>query len=125
MGFYRDQKRKDWIYRFQYQGKNYGGRGFKTKKEAMAAREIRKKELQDQQPEVIGMAFSEACDNYLDFAKRRFTIGVFKHKKYVYKCFYQYIGGDITIEDITAEIVVKYLSTRHSNNNYNVQRKEL
>ena len=44
MGFYKDPKRKDWIYRFQYQGKNYGGRGFPTKKAAMAAREERKKE---------------------------------------------------------------------------------
>jgi integrase len=125
MGFCKDPKRKDWIYRFQYQGKNYGSRGFKTKKEALAAREVRKKELKDQLPEVIGMAFSEACDTYLDFAKRRFVIGVYKHKKYVYKCFYHFLGGDIPLENITTETVSKYLATRHSNNNYNVHRKEL
>jgi len=125
MGFYKDPKRKDWIYRFQYQGKNYGSRGFKTKKEALAAREVRKKELKDQLPEVTGMAFSEACDTYLDFAKRRFVIGVYKHKKYVYKCFYNFLGGDIPLEDITTEMISKYLATRHSNNNYNVHRKEL
>jgi integrase len=125
MGFYKDQKRKDWIYRFQYQGKNYGRRGFKTKKEAMAAREIQKKELKEQPPEVTGMAFSEACDMYLDFAQRKFVDGVYKYKMYVYKCFYQFMGGDCSIIDITPEMVSKYLATRHSNNNYNVHRREL
>ncbi len=125
MGFYKDPKRKDWIYRFQYLGKNYGGRGFTTKKEAMAAREDRKRELKNQRPKVTGMAFSEACDIYLDFAKRRFVVGVFKHKKYVYKCFYQFIGGDLPLINITTEMVSKYLATRHSNNNYNVHRKQL
>ena len=125
MGFYKDPKRKDWIYKFQYLGKNYGGRGFTTKKAAMAAREDRKRELKDQRPEVTGMAFSEACDIYLDFAERRFVVGVYKHKKYVYKCFYHFLGGDIPLENITTEIVSKYLATRHSNNNYNVHRKEL
>jgi len=125
MGFYKDPKRKDWIYRFQYQGKNYGGRGFKTKKEALAAREVRKKELKNQLPEVTGMAFSEACDAYLDFAKRRFVVSTYKYKKSVYKSFYNFLGGDVPLKDITTEIVSKYLATRHSNNNYNVHRKEL
>ena len=125
MGFYKDPKRKDWIYRFQYQGKNYGGRGFKTKKEALAAREVRKKELKNQLPEITGMAFSEACNLYLDFAERRFVPGVFKYKKYVYGNFYKALGGDIPIIDITAEIIIRYLQTRHSNNNYNVHRREL
>ncbi|MCK5100245.1 MAG: site-specific integrase [Desulfobacteraceae bacterium] len=125
MGFYKDPKRKDWIYRFQYLGKNYGGRGFKTKKEAMAAREARKIELRHQQPEATGMAFSEACDTYLDFAKRRFVVGVYKHKKFVYKCFFEFLGGDIPLIDVTTEMVSKYLATRHSNNNYNVHRKQL
>jgi len=125
MGFYRDPKRKDWIYKFQYLGKNYGGRGFTTKKEAMAAREDRKKELKDQRPEVTGMAFSEACDIYLDFAERRFVVGVYKYKKYVYKKFYHFLGGDLPLKNITTEMVSKYLATRHSNNNYNVHRREL
>jgi integrase len=125
MGFYKDPKRKDWIYRFQYLGKNYGGRGFTTKKEAMAAREDRRRGLKDHRPEVTGMAFSEACDIYLDFAKRRFVVGVYKHKKYVYKCFYQFLGGDLPLLNITTEMVSKYLATRNSNNNYNVHRKQL
>jgi len=125
MGFYKDPKRKDWIYRFQYLGKNYGGRGFTTKKEAMAAREDRKRKLKNQQPEATGMAFSEACDMYLDHAQRKFVAGVYKYKKYVYKCFYQFMGGDHPITDIRPEMVSKYLATRHSNNNYNVHRREL
>lgn len=125
MGFYRDKKRKDWIYKFQYQGKNYGGRGFSTKKDAMAAREERKKELKQQHPVVTGMAFSEVCDMYLDFAQRKFAVETYKYKTYVYKSFYQFMGGDHPIIDITPEMVSKYLATRHSNNNYNVHRREL
>jgi len=125
MGFYKDPKRKDWIYRFQYQGKNYGGRGFSTKKEAMASREERKKEIKQQRPEATGMAFSEACDMYLDHAQRKFVVGVYKYKTYVYRCFYQFMGGDHPIIDITPEMVSKYLATRDSNNNYNVHRREL
>lgn len=125
MGFYKDPKRKDWIYRFQYLGKNYGGRGFKTKKEAVAARETKRTTLKYQMPEAIGITFSEACDLYLDFAQRRFTIGVYKYKRYVYKCFYQFIGGDICLTEITPKLIAEYLITRHSNNNYNVHRREL
>ncbi|MCG7851038.1 MAG: pyridoxal-phosphate dependent enzyme [Methanosarcinaceae archaeon] len=42
---------------------------------------------------------------YLDFAERRFVVGVFKHKKYVYKCFYQFLGGDIPIINVTTEMI--------------------
>jgi integrase len=125
MGLWKDKIRKHWCYCFQYQNKSYAGRGFKNKREAETAKVIRREQLKHQPPEAIAMAFSEACNTYLDFAERRFVVGVYKHKKFVYKCFFQFLGGDMPLENITTEMVSKYLATRHSNNNYNVHRKEL
>lgn len=76
-------------------------------------------------PEKIGMAFSEASNKYLDFAERRFAYETYKYKAYVYKTFFNFLGKDFAIHEITSSMISSYLATRHSNNNYNVHRREL
>lgn len=125
MGLWKDKTRKHWCYSFQYQGESYAARGFINRREAEAARVKRRQEIKYPKTKELGMAFSEACNTYLDFAERRFVVGVYKHKKYVYECLYKFLGGDTPIINLTAEVISKYLATRHSNNNYNVHRKEL
>jgi len=123
MGLWKDKTRKHWRYSFQYQNKTYTGRGFQTKRDAAAARERHRRELK--KPMKIGMAFSTACNQYLDYAERRFAEETFKYKKYVYKTFFNFLGSDFQIHEINTGMIVKYLETRHSNNNYNVHRREL
>ena len=124
MGLWKDKTRKHWCYSFQYQTRTHAGRGFQTKKEAVAAREEKRKELKNQ-PASIGMGYLEACNLYLDHALRKFSTGTYKHKKYVYKCFFEFMKNDLLLSDITPQIIQKYLSTRHSNHNYNAHRKNL
>ena len=125
MGLWKDKKRKDWCYKFQVQLKNYGSRGFSTKKEAVAARaEHRRRVLESTGRTPKSMGFREVASIYLDDAKRRFVVKTYKYKVSVFKAFLDY-HGDIAIEKITPVIVDSYLKTRHTNNNYNVHRKDL
>lgn len=125
MGLWKDKKRKDWCYKFQVQLKNYGSRGYSTKKEAIAARaEHRRRILENTGQTHKSMGFREVASIYLDDAQRRFVAKTYKYKVSVYKAFLDY-HGDIPIDKITPIIVDSYLKTRQTNNNYNVHRKDL
>ena len=125
MGLWKDKTRKDWCYKFQVNKKQYGSRGYSTKKEATAARaEHRKRVLESIKQTLPTMGFREVASLYLDDAKRRFVVKTYKYKSYVYKRFLQFYG-DIPIEKITTQQVDSYLKTRKSNYNFNVHRKEL
>jgi integrase len=124
MGLWKDKKRRDWAYDFQCKGKRYGGRGFRTKAEARAAREKRRKEIKTIKPTQHGMDFKTVASIYLDYCELKFVPKTYKYKAYVYKKFLKEIGN-ITITEITPHMIHTYLKTRHSNHNYNVHRKEI
>jgi hypothetical protein len=107
MGLWKDKTRKHWCYSFQYQGQSYAARGFKTKRAAAAAREDRRREVKT--PAKIGMAFSEASNQYLDFADRRFAPETYKYKRYVYKTFFAFLGKDFFMHEITSSMISSYL----------------
>ncbi|MBC2712898.1 MAG: site-specific integrase [Desulfosarcina sp.] len=126
MGFYRDPKRKDWVYRFQFRGNQYGGRGYKTKGAAVTAREDHRKKLNaEPAPEKTATAFSVVANEYLDEANRRFAKKTYQGKGYCYRIFMESLGGDRPITDISSVDVDRFLKTRPSNNNFNVHRKDL
>ena len=59
---WRDKNRKDWAYDFQYKGKRYGGRGFRTKADARTAMEKRRKEWKDAHPNAEGQRRGRLAD---------------------------------------------------------------
>ncbi len=125
MGLYKDKQRGDWIYRIDYQGKHYGGRGYKKKSEARAAMEEKRKAVRSPPgPIQTAMAFSVVANDYLDDAARRFAKKTYDYKKYVYRSFVGF-AGDLSVDQITPQTIHKYLSTRPTNSNYNSHRKDL
>lgn len=125
MGLWKDKKRKDWCYKFQVELKNYGSRGYSTKREAIAARaEHRRRVLENTGRTPKSMGFRDVASIYLDDAKRRFAFKTYKYKVSVYKAFLDF-HGDMPIDKVTPVIVDSYLKTRETNNNYNVHRKDL
>ena len=126
MGLWKDKNRKDWRYSFQYLGKIYAGGGHRTKADARKAREERRAEVKKNTLTQTrqGISFREVASIYLDDAERRFAEKTYKYKAYVYRSFLNY-HHDITISEITPQMLHSYLNTRPSNNNYNVHRKEL
>lgn len=124
MGFWKDKERKTWCYKFEFQKKGYGARGFKTKKEAIAAREKHRLEVKQNVQTHPSMGFREVASLYLDDAKLRFTVKTYKYKASVYKAFLSF-SGDREIGEFTSVEIDKYLKSRHSNHNFNVHRKEL
>lgn len=129
MGLWKDKPRNHWRYDFQYQGERYTGKGYPTKKEAAAAEAEKRKEIQ-KLPTLTGMGYLEACNLYLDYSVKAHADKTFKYKKFVYKTFAEYLGiitpeKDIPLVEITSKIISQYLQTRHSNNNFNVHRKDL
>ena len=80
MGLWKDKKRGDWAYDFQHKGKRYGGRGFRTKAEARAAREKRRREIQESKPIQKGMDFKTLASIYLDYAELKFAKKTYKYK---------------------------------------------
>ncbi len=124
MGLWKDKTRKHWCYSFQYQNVSYAARGFKTKRDAAAARAKRKEALK-KIPTSTAMGYLTVCNAYLDYSSRKHALKTFKYKKSVFKSFYRFLKKDFQIDEITPLMILKYLETRPSNNNYNVHRKEL
>ena len=123
----RDKKRNRWRGQVRYQGKPYRA-DFMTKKEAVAWEAEKRLEL-EKQPEPIqtGMDLLTFFNKYLDFSELRFTKKVFKEKKAL--CLR--VGaawGNVSVEDISSEMVNDYLQNiarMSSANRHNKDRKNL
>ncbi len=124
MGLWKDKKRGDWRYSFQCRGKVYAGGGFKTKAEARAAREERRKSLRQQTQTPIDTGFLQVANAYLDWSRRRHAEKTYKYKKMVFRSFLKF-HGNLPLKKITPQHLHAYLNTRPTNNNYNAHRKEL
>jgi hypothetical protein len=123
MGTWRDQITGKFKFKFQYKKRDYGGGGYKTKRDAVIACEKRRKEVTSPKPPP-GMALSTVVLRYCDHAERKFAKQTYFYKKSVYEQFLQLIG-DIDVTQIQPAHIESYLQTRPSNNSYNVHRKEL
>jgi len=124
MGLWKDRIRGDWRYSFKYQKKVYAGGGFTTKASARSAREERRKKVKETGKEPTPMLFSQAATEYLKWSERRHAEKTFAYKKTVFRNFISH-SGDTPFDKITSIMLHDYLSTRPSNHNYNVHRKEL
>ncbi|MFH1758782.1 MAG: site-specific integrase [Pseudomonadota bacterium] len=130
MGVWKDKAAGTWKFKFQMDGKVYGGGGHKNKKAAISAREQRKLQVKQdltsgsgkQTPTDTG--FREAASRYLDFSARRHAPKTYAYKAYVYDAFIKH-AGDLPITQIVPGVVQGYLTTRKTNSNYNRHRKDL
>ena len=58
----------------------------------------------EEQPTQTVMAFSEAANDYLDYAKRRFEPKVYDKKVFVFRGFLKH-AGDLTLNRVTVRSV--------------------
>ncbi|MFA5381845.1 MAG: tyrosine-type recombinase/integrase [Candidatus Micrarchaeia archaeon] len=114
-----------WRYEFEYLGERYGKAGFKTMREARAAEERHRKRLStpEKKAEIV-MVFSDASNEYLDFAKLRYVNKTYKEKVFVHRSFIEH-AGDLPLKEITALVIESYLKKRPSKPNWNKHRKNL
>lgn len=124
MSLWRDKKRGDWRYRFEINKQAFAGGGFRTKAEARSAREERRKKVSSPQPDQTPMPFSQVATEYLNWSERRHAEKTFQYKRTVFRSFIAH-AGDPPFHQITSLDLHDYLSTRPTNHNYNVHRKEL
>lgn len=125
MGIWKDKTRKDWRYSFQLQGQAYAGGGLESRREAMAAREERRKQIKASLKQTQrGMGFKEAASAYLDYSERKHAKATYEYKKLIYKTFLQ-SQGNLPIAEISPAIISNYLSTLPTNALYNARRKDL
>ncbi len=125
MGVWKDKTRKDWRYDFQYERERYAGGGHASRRDAMAAREARRKAVRQlPQTQKTATAFSDIAKKYLDYSERKHAPGTYKYKAYVLASFIKH-HGNLPFEDITPQQIHEYLNTRPSNHNYNAHKKDL
>ncbi|MDD5712232.1 MAG: tyrosine-type recombinase/integrase [Smithellaceae bacterium] len=127
MGIWKDKERRDWLYKFQYRGKQYGSRGFKTRREAEAARAKRREEARKEATPIetkAAIGFKAVANEYLDFAQRKFVNDVYVRKVNTYRGFIE-ANGDLPFDAITPQHVHTYLKRLTSNSLYNERRHEL
>jgi hypothetical protein len=115
---------KGWRYQFQWRGKTYGHALYKTKSEALAAREKHKAQVKGGKPARDGLLFKDVANEYLDHSQRRHAKKTYKQKVSVYKAFQEF-AGNILIDHITPSLLESYLRTRPTNTNYNSHKKDL
>jgi integrase len=126
LGIWKDKKTKEWIYKFKYRGKSYGGRGAKTRREAITAREKRRKEVQvslKQTPADIG--FKEAASAYLDYSERKHAQQTYQYKALTYREFIKMHGDPVITSANMPILILEYLNSMTSNAVYNARRKDL
>lgn len=124
MGFWKDKVRKDWMYKFEYMGRQYGGRGFQTKALAVKAREKHREKLAAPQRIQQTTDFRHSASLYLDQAKRQFAEKTYKQKVFVIKEFIMALGNR-QCHEYTSQEISAYLLSRPSNHNFNSHRKDL
>lgn len=125
MGIWKDKSRKDWCYKFQHLGKEYGSRGFKSRRDAVSNREKRREEVKEKiKTTPTGMAFSVVANLYLDDAKRRYVKNVYERKITVLKKFIA-SQGDRDIDQIAPSHIYDYLKSLKTSSSYNEYRDEL
>lgn len=124
MGLWKDKTRGDWRYSFKHLKKVYAGGGFKTKADARAAREIRRKAVKEEKPIKTAITFSEIANQYLDWSERRHARKTYQYKSMVFREFLSH-QGNIEFLSISPIVIHEYLISRPSNHNFNVHRKEL
>lgn len=125
MAIWKSRSRQDWCFEFRFRKHRYTGRGFKTRRDAQVAEHVKRKEVRAGKQTLVPMGFRELASIYLDDAERRFTSKTYKGKARAFRAFLSFNAGDITITEITPLHVDTFLKTLHSNNSYNVYRKEL
>lgn len=131
MGLWRDKKRGDWRYSFEAVKKVYAGGGFKTKAEARAAREDRRKKVKAEagKQTVTDTGFLRLVNLYLDWSERRHAAGNVNNKKVVFRKFVAFLeiseDSDYDILSLSPARLAGFLATSPSQNSYNNYRKEL
>lgn len=123
MSVWRDRYGR-WRYRFQYQKVGYSERGFETKREARAAEANAKKEVRSGEKKSRGLGFGEAAEEYLIFVERAMTKETLRQKIRTYQGFLA-IFPNVALKDVTVSMIMDYLKTTKSNDQYNRHRKEL
>jgi integrase len=125
---YFDQKRKKWKGVIKKDGQRHI-RMFRTKTEAKSWEASKRNELENPVPTKAGtdMDFLTASNDYLDFAKIRFSSGTFLEKKKLCRDLLKR-WGKVGLDGITPTMVLKYLEDRvrrTSLNAWNRDRKNL
>jgi integrase len=113
-----------------YQGREYGGGGLKTKKEARAVREVKRAQVKAEiakgsSRNLQPSGYVSTVTSYLQFSQRRHAAKTFQYKKTVYKRFHAYLKDDIPLAEITPAMVTEYLGALQTNAVYNAHRKDL
>lgn len=124
MGIWKDKKRKDWRYEFQYRGERYAGGGHGTRREAEIARVQRRQAVKELPQTKTDMAFSVYANEYLDHSKRKYVKDTYLRKVRACSAFIK-SQGDLDITEITALNIHSFLKSLQTNNAHNEYREEL
>jgi len=112
-----------WTYKFQYQGRQYKKRGFKTRRDAEKARNEHRQELQA--PKTTNMAFSELCNAYLDFCQGRLRDNTIRQKAFVYRSLVGFIGEDFRCDNLPKVTLAEYLARRRQEKGSKAANRDL
>lgn len=126
MGIWKDKKTKEWIYKFKYRGKSYGGRGSKTRREAVTTREKRRKEVQELLKQTqADIGFKEGASAYLDYSVRKHAAKTYDYKGLTYREFIKMHGNPVITSENIPILIIEYLNSMETNAVYNARRKDL
>ncbi len=128
MAVWKDKTYKYWMYQFQYRGKQYGGRGFATRREGEAAQTSRREEVSKiaKQEASGSTGFKRVAYEYLEFAERKYVKDVLLRKQGVFQRFAPTLPHvEYPVELITPQHISAYLVSLPSNSQYNEHRHEL
>jgi integrase len=128
MSAWKDKARDHWRFKFVHLGKTITGRGYVTRREAIAAREKMRKEVRNAAASLKQihpvMGFRELASGYLDYSERKHAKRTYQYKKLTFKRFL-HEKGDLPVETITPSDIHEFLNTLPTNRVYNAARKEL
>jgi len=117
MSVWKDPKRKVWIAKFKFQGRQYKKEGFKTRPKALEWEVQKRDELKnpsEPEPELVRFTFSQVSTDYLEDCQARFQKNTWRQKAFVYRNFLSFVNEDPLADSITKQTFIEYLKFRRA-----------
>lgn len=115
MSVWKNKKRKTWVAKFKFQGRQYKKEGFKTRSRALEWEVQKRKELKNpSEPEPIRLTFSQVSTMYLEDCEARFQKNTWRQKAFVYRNLLSFVNEDPPADSITKQTFREYLVNRRA-----------
>ncbi|MBW1730035.1 MAG: tyrosine-type recombinase/integrase [Deltaproteobacteria bacterium] len=112
MSIYKDKNRGWWVSDFWHRKRRYRKAGFPTRNDALRWEAVKREELAAPKIQIPLISFQELATEYLKWCMLRMQPNTVRQKRFVYRSFLEFAGGDLPAEAVTRAQVGRLIQLR-------------